>query len=227
MNLYIIVEGDRTELSVYPSWIKQLAPQLSRIDDAWDVTDNTYYLFSGGGIPHIFRHVVNAAIDINNINAQKSHGFDYLVVCLDTEENNRSSIEQRIQSELAASGVSLTNTQLVICEQQVCMETWFLGNRHIFKSNPQSEYYRRCIEYYNVSIENPELMGTNEPELNRAHFHHRYLKEMFKERHMLYAKNNTEEVQKDSYLKELILRYNETGHLSTFGHWYEFITSLK
>lgn len=227
MNLYIIVEGDKTELSVYPSWIAQLAPQLSRIEDAWEVADNNYYLFSGGGIPHIYSHIVHAVDDISGINAQKDHGFDYLLVCLDTEESNRAAIEQRIQSELAAAGVSLTDTQLVVCEQQVCMETWFLGNRHIFKSNPQSEYYRRCIEYYDVSTENPELMGTNEPELNRAHFHHRYLKEMFKERHMQYAKNNTTEVQKESYLKQLIARYTETGHLSTFGHWYEFITSLK
>ena len=67
MNLYIIVEGDKTELSVYPSWIMQLAPQLSRIDDAWEVADNNYYLFSGGGIPHIYSHVVHAVASAERV----------------------------------------------------------------------------------------------------------------------------------------------------------------
>lgn len=53
MNIYIIVEGERTETIVYPAWIIQLlAPKLKRIDDAWDVKGkrDCYYLFSAGGI---------------------------------------------------------------------------------------------------------------------------------------------------------------------------------
>ena len=227
MNLYVIVEGDKTELNVYPAWMSLLAPQLMRISDAWDVTENCYYLFSGGGIPHIFSHVQNAIADINSINAQKEHGYDYLVVCLDTEESSRQTILKRISDDMKAQKQTLRDTELVVCEQQVCMETWFLGNRMVFKDNPQSAAYRRCIQFFDVSRENPELMGSDDAELNRAQYHHMYLREMFKERHMMYSKNNTKEVESESYLKQLISRYEETGHLVTFGNWFEFISSLK
>lgn len=33
MNAYIIVEGDKTELKVYPEWLSILAPQMQRIED--------------------------------------------------------------------------------------------------------------------------------------------------------------------------------------------------
>ena len=227
MNLYIIVEGDKTELNVYPAWIKLLAPQLSRIYDAWDVTNNNYYLFSGGGIPHIYNHVLHAVVDINTINAGEKGRYDYLVVCLDTEESNRVAIEKCITDDMKANNLTLNRSQIVICEQQVCMESWFLGNRHVFKANPQSEAYLKYIQFYDVSQEDPELMGTDNPELNRAQFHYKYLKEMFKERHMIYFKNNTKEVEKEAYLNQLIERNKETGHLSTFGNWLRFITSFK
>ena len=37
MNLYIIVEGEQTEMKVYPEWLHLLAPQLERVDDAWGI----------------------------------------------------------------------------------------------------------------------------------------------------------------------------------------------
>ena len=82
MNLYIIVEGEQTEMKVYPEWLHLLAPQLERVDDAWGIkTDsNSYYLFSAGGIPSIFNHVSNAVADINEINASSDAKYDYLVV---------------------------------------------------------------------------------------------------------------------------------------------------
>lgn len=55
MNLYIVVEGEQTETKVYPAWLQILVPQLHRIDDAWNLSENSdsYYLFSAGGIPSI------------------------------------------------------------------------------------------------------------------------------------------------------------------------------
>ena len=47
MNLYMIVEGKKTETSVYPAWLSILAPHLMRVDDPRNITDNCYYLFSG------------------------------------------------------------------------------------------------------------------------------------------------------------------------------------
>lgn len=53
MNLYVIVEGKSTEPQVYSAWLQILAPHLTKIDDAWDVDENDYYLFSSNGIPSI------------------------------------------------------------------------------------------------------------------------------------------------------------------------------
>ena len=43
MNLYIIVEGRRTEKKVYPAWISYLIPKLSPINWAYQVNNNDYY----------------------------------------------------------------------------------------------------------------------------------------------------------------------------------------
>ena len=40
---------------------------------------------------------------------------------------------------------------------------------------------------------------------------------------MTYSKNNTIAVQQQAYLEKLIKRFEETGHITTFGSWYEFV----
>lgn len=117
-------------------------------------------------------------------------------------------------------------TELFIFEQQVSMETWFLGNRKVYHPQPQDPDYLKYQRYYNVSKENPEDMGEfDKSRYNRAGFHLKYLRKMLAERNMVYNKNNTKEVEKETYLRELIRRYEESGHLKTFGSWYEFVVT--
>lgn len=225
MNFYIIVEGEKTEMSVYPAWLSLLAPAYTRIANFDDVNENNYYIFCGGGIPSIYTHVTNAVLDINEINSKGGPHYDYLLVCLDTEGESRDYIMQQIEKQLKSEGVSLQNAELVVFEQKVCMETWFLGNQSVFKENPQNPEYLDFIRYYNVGRDNPEEMGNmNEKKFTTtARFHVRYLKRMLEERNMAYSKNNTEDVQQSSYLQQLIKRYEETEHIATFGSWYEFV----
>lgn len=225
MNFYIIVEGEKTEMSVYPAWLSLLAPAYTRIANFDDVNENNYYIFCGGGIPSIYTHVTNAVLDINEINSKDGPHYDYLLVCLDTEGENRDYIMQQIEKQLKSEGVSLQNAELVVFEQKVCMETWFLGNQSVFKENPQNPEYLDFIRYYNVGRDNPEEMGNmNEKKFTTtARFHVRYLKRMLEERNMAYSKNNTEDVQQSTYLQQLIKRYEETEHIATFGSWYEFV----
>lgn len=225
MNFYIIVEGEKTEMSVYPAWLSLLAPAYTRIANFDDVNENNYYIFCGGGIPSIYTHVTNAVLDINEINSKGGPHYDYLLVCLDTEGENRDYIMQQIEKQLKSEGVSLQNAELVVFEQKVCMETWFLGNQSVFKENPQNPEYLDFIRYYNVGRDNPEEMGNmNEKKFTTtARFHVRYLKRMLEERNMAYSKNNTEDVQQSTYLQQLIKRYEETEHIATFGSWYEFV----
>jgi hypothetical protein len=225
MNFYIVVKGDQTEMSVYPAWLSILAPAYTRIENAWDVGENNYYIFSANGIPSIYNHVANAVLDINSINGKRGSHYDYLLVCLDTEEESREYILQQIESELRKKGVALQNAELVVFEHKVCMETWFLGNQSVFKDNPQNAEYLNYIKYYNVGQDNPEEMGNMDANrfATTAKFHLKYLKRMLEERNMTYSKNNTKDVQQHAYLLQLIKRYEETGHIATFGSWYEFV----
>lgn len=225
MNFYIVVEGEQTEMSVYPAWLSILAPAYTRIENAWEVGENNYYIFSGGGIPSIYTHVKNAVLDINSINCKGGARYDYLLVCLDTEEESRDYIMGRINDKLQSNGVGLQDAELVVFEHKVCMETWFLGNQGVFKANPQNAEYLEYIKYYNVGRDNPEGMGNLDENrfATTARFHLRYLKMMLEERNMTYSKNNTVAVQQQVYLQQLISRFEDTGHIATFGSWYEFV----
>lgn len=225
MNFYIVVEGDQTEMSVYPAWLSILAPTYTRIENAWNVGENNYYIFSGGGIPSIYTHVKNAVLDINSINNKGESRYDYLLVCLDTEEETREYILGQINKELQSNNVALQDADLIVFEHKVSMETWFLGNQNVFKDNPQNAEYLEYIKYYNVGHDNPEEMGNMDENkfATTAKFHLRYLKRMLEERNMTYSKNNAIVVQQQAYLQQLISRYKITGHIATFGSWYDFV----
>lgn len=225
MNIYIIVEGKTTEPIVYTAWLNILVPQMSKIENAWEVAENNYYLFSSQGIPSIYKHVANAIVDINNINAGNKGKYDYLLVCLDTEEETREYIEEQISKAVNENGEELKDAKLLVFEQKVCMETWFLGNRKVFKANAQDDVLLSYISEYNVRDLNPENMNNLRPEhySTKAKFHQDYLKRMFRERNMRYSKSKPDEVCKELFLKQLISRYHDTNDIKTFGSWYEFI----
>lgn len=224
MNAYIVVEGEQTEMTVYPAWLSIIAPNMKRVLDARDLTDDSYYLFCGHGIPHIYQHVVNSVQDINAINSQGDKTYDYLMVCLDTENETREDIEHHLCEYMTKSGVLPQGFQIIIFEHKVCIETWFLGNRRLFKDNPNGAEMIKYLHHYNVKKLNPEEMVSIQPDRwNTVKFHLKYLKAMLAERNLKYDKNNAEVVCTRDYLDELIARYEQTSHLQTFGTWYEFV----
>ena len=222
MNLYMIVEGDRTETQVYPAWLGVLAPHMTRVDNPWNAVNNNYYLFSGSGIPSIYNHVANAVEDIINMDNIGIH-YDYLLICLDSEGIDIPIVEAEVYSKLEERNIKLKNTELVVCVHKVCMESWFLGNRKFFKNNPQDPRFLRYIGFYNVSSSNPEDMTSLDSELTYAQFHYEYLRLMFRERGITYSKKNPGEVMSSSYLDQLIKRTEQTGDLKTFRAWYDFV----
>lgn len=225
MNAYIIVEGDKTEMSVYPAWISIIAPNMHQIENIQDITSDSYYLFSGHGQPSIFQHISGAIEDINAINLASENKYDFLLVCVDTENETREYIQQQIDKYNQKENVILNEgCKLIVFEQKVCMETWFIGNRKVFRSNPSGDKMIQYLRYFNAKTNNPEEMGAyDEERYTKAQFHLRYLKEMLKERNLRYAKSDTSVVCAQSYLDEIIKRYEETSHLQTFGTWYEFV----
>lgn len=226
MNAYIIVEGDTTETKVYPEWLSILVPSLKRVRHIDDFATNNYYLFSGHGIPSIYTHICNAIEDINRINSEGGVVIDVLMICMDTEEETREDILRTLNEYIDARGIALNPPcRLEVFEHNVAMETWFLGNSILLRPNVQEPSLREFRNFYNVKEEDPELMPNIDSDrfATKAQFHHAYLKELFKENHMKYTKSNPKEVCRQSYLDRLIGRYRETGHIASFGRWYEYV----
>ncbi len=224
MNVYIVVEGEQTEMTVYPAWLSIIAPNMKRVLNAREINNDSYYLFCGHGIPSIYKHVINSVLDINEINSKGGYTYDYLIVCLDTENETREDIENSLGEYMAEAGVSPQGFQIKIFEHKVCMETWFLGNRRMFKDNPNGDNMIKYLHHFNVKLDNPEDMDSIDPDKwNVAKFHLKYLKAMLAERNLKYDKNKTEVVCSKDYLEELINRYEQMSHINTFGAWYEFV----
>jgi hypothetical protein len=152
MNLYVLVEGKRTEVKVYPAWLAILLPQVTRVKYQHQVVNNHYYLFSGQGYPALLNHLANTVEEVNRLAV-----FDYLVVCLDADEVSVAERKQEVLNFIYKNKIVLNlKTELVVIVQNKCIETWFLGNAKIFKRNPQSLELRNYVDFYNVAKQDPE-----------------------------------------------------------------------
>ena len=227
MNIYFLVEGRTTEPKVYPKFCDYFFDgKLERSRQLADVIDNNYYLLSANGYPQIFTSILKSSIeDINN------HGkIDRLIICIDSEEGDIQTREQELSKYLdnyRKDGVVLdTNCQLHLIVQHRCIETWFLGNKRVYKSNPSREDYRKYQNHYNVQENDPEHMSKH-PDFNtHADFHFDYLREMLKERSVNYTKKFPRDVAEPHYLKELIARASE-GDISSFRNFYDLCMEIK
>ena len=219
MNIYFLVEGDQTERKVYPIWLKYLVPRLVRVNCCDDVVKNHYYLACGGGFPSIIDvHLNNAVTDVNE------HGnFDYLILCLDVDDSTPEDLVQLIHKNFQENRIGLVSTQLVIIFQNKCFETWFLGNRKIFKRNPSNQQLRKYITHYNVLEDDPENMPkTDDFKGSTSYFHSDYFRLICRERNCRYSKEHPGLVTENSFLDELVARFQETKHVPSFGRFVLF-----
>lgn len=219
MNLYFLVEGKRTERKVYPMWLSILKPAMVKVNYAADANDNNYYLMSGEGYPSLLNHLENAIAEINEIGK-----YDYLILCVDAEETSVETRKKEILQYMKEKNSRLNKAELIIIVQNPCFETWFLGNRKMFKRNPQSFALNQYINFYDVRQQDPEEMPCYQ-EHTRAQFPHAYLREIFCERNITYSKQKPGPVGEESFLNELISRHSETGHISSFQEFINFIRS--
>jgi len=224
MNIYFLVEGRRTEKKVYPKWISILIPELSEINNAFLVDKNNFYIFSGNGYPSLLNnHLRNSIEEINSIDK-----FDYFVICLDADEVTVKERINEVKQFIKQEKINLNSkTNLEIFVQNRCIETWFLGNPKVYKRNPNSELLKEFTDFYNVSTNDPELMGKFEGFETHAVFHEVYLSEMLSERNIQYSKKNPRGVVEPKYLNELINRASTKNHIQTFKKFVDFCEEVK
>ncbi|HSO00008.1 MAG TPA: hypothetical protein VLS89_17060 [Candidatus Nanopelagicales bacterium] len=218
MNLYLLVEGDRTEPRVYREWIKLTFPHLTGVDRLSEVTADCYFIFRGGGYPSYIKRIKNALADI------AAHPrMDHFFVCVDSEERSCAERLAEVQGVIEQAEAEIRvrakhpRLQSHVIVQHCCLETWFLGHTRMMRRNPSSTRLVEMKRFYDVSVNDPELMGRPSGYLTRSDFHLEYLKEMLREQGKTYSKIHPGVVTESSYLDALRHRWGTTGHLSSLG----------
>jgi len=223
MNIYFLVEGKRTESKVYPKWLSHLLPDLSQVKTPDEANQKNYFLISGEGFPRLLdRQLRNSIEDVNS-----SGNYNYLVVCLDADEQTISERVQEVNNFILKEGLKLKNCQLEIIVQNRCIETWFLGNKRAFPRHPVDGEFIEYSRFYDVSLEDPELMGIFTGFNTHAQFHHRYLKKMLLEKNIRYTKVNPRGVVELDYINQLIRRTKQTQHLDSLKTFLDFCESIN
>lgn len=225
MAIYLLVEGRRTEPRVYSSWLSAVLPGFTRVYDLADVTSSTFYVFSGHGYPSYLEHVRAGLGD-----AMEQAVFNEFVVCVDAEEvtaqERAAEVCWVIDDELSnLGGREGFRTHVIV--QDCCFETWFLGNRRLSAPQPQTEKVRLLRQFYDVAALDPELMPAQPGFPLRAHFHLAYLKALFVDRRISYTKTKPGEVCKPGFLKRLLERRRDSGHLQSFGNLVDVLVSFR
>jgi len=210
VNLYLLVEGRRTEKKVYRTWIEHVFPHLRQVQRIEDIKSHHFLILAGYGYPSYLQRIPTALADI------EAHGhIDHFLICVDAEEDTVEAKKNEIQ-EIIRLGPYFHSCHVIV--HNCCMETWFLGNTKMRRRYPHSTRLRELIGFYDVSRQDPEQMGTPPKYEIRAQFHEEYLKEMFREQGLIYNKSRPAVVTESHYLKALVDRNTRTNHLQTFGH---------
>lgn len=218
MNLYVLVEGRRTEKKVYRAWLGYVFPHLQEVERIEDIRQNNFYLLAGHGYPSYKQRIVEA---FENINRQNN--IDHFFVCVDTEEESIAEKKAEIEAVIPKEQ-DFRNCHIIL--QHCCIETWFLGHRKMLKRNPDTEALRKCKNFYDVSKADPENMECLPGYTYRAHFHLDYLKAMLHERGLSYTKTRPGVVLEQSYFEALIERTTSMDHIRTFGKLIELWAAL-
>lgn len=228
MNLYFLVEGDVTERALYPKLIDYFFEEkLTQIRQVHQAVENNYFLLTGGGDSSIFTQVLKNAIeDINDIRA-----YNYLIFCIDAEENTiterRAELNEYITKYQKEGIVLPKNCQLELIVQNRCIETWFLGNKKVYKNNPSNPQLAAYQKFYNVALKDPELMPIFPNFDNHARFHVAYLKAMLAETNMRYSKKYVKDISEINYLEQLVQRGKQDQHIKSFMAFVHLCEKIK
>ena len=218
MNLVVLVEGAQTEPQVYTAWIALRAPALRPVGAIADLTTSGYVLVSGGGYPRYERAIAGLLEDMDDWPGRVNEFW----ICVDSDdepcEARRAEVEKAVEKHKRDRRLSTTNPLLRvrILIQHCCIETWFLGNDRLMASDPKPGPLADLKQFWDVSVADPEEMGTYRGYPTRANFHTAYLRAMLAEHRIRYTKSRPGVVLEPSYLEALEARCLRTGHVPSF-----------
>jgi len=224
MNVYFLVEGLRTEMAIYPSWIASLCPNLHRVEKVFAATRDSFFIFSGEGYPSILDNHLRAAVDDVN----RSGKYDYLVIVIDADELSVADRVDEIRTFVREEGIEMVpSCTLEIVVQNRCIETWLLGNRQVVRQNPTSSDLLEFKNFYDVRVADPEAMPCRTGFDLHAACHLKYLKTAFAERNITYSKRSPGNAATATYIQALKRRASSTGHLQSLQAFLSFCARVS
>lgn len=222
VKAYFVVEGEATELFVYPEWIKNLKPELTIFSDYDDFVsaESGIYFVSGYGYPNIFNEIANAVKNINKIN-----DVDCFCVILDADEDE-AEIREKAVKEVVLNEKMVSHTNLEVVVQNRCFETFLLGNQKCFSRQTTNAELIKLIQYYDVLNNDPELMGNYSQDFTHSQFHFKYAVTMLREKRVRYTKSSCGAVAEGSFYEALVQRIKSTTHLDSFRRINDILNKL-
>lgn len=221
MSLYVLVEGYRTEMLLYPAWIEILRPDLKRVRWPTDAQGLDYFLISGEGYPQLLNMIGNSILDINNNNS-----FTHFMIVVDAENDDEEHKRQLILDHIRDHYSDFDLSRVFVVVQVRTIETWLLANKRVVTRNPQDKILAEYLVHYNVSIHDPEFMPLHSYFDYHAQFHFDYLKRLFVEKHICYTKINPGAAKTKTYFNQLVNRSNQ-NHITSFKRFVDYMASLQ
>ncbi len=212
MNIYVFVEG-KTEMVVYPKWISHILPDFTQVKLPQDAQDNNYYIFGNMGYPGIFMKLEQTITD-----SEMMKKYDLVVVSIDSDGEDIEKRKEEAYEVCRKNNFPLEKIRVIV--QDICFETWCLGNQKIISNNSLWE----LRNFYDVRTDDPELMASpSDYKGSLADFHEEYLKQVFKEKSIFYKKGSKKLAQYIDvhYLEELRKRLENYGHIMSFEDFSE------
>lgn len=228
MNFYFLVEGKKTEMYFYPILMKWIDPKYRVVKSLDDICDNTFYMFSGLGYPNIYNKVESALKDIESINIKSKHThihIDMLFVVIDADRYGSYQVAAKAfkdRMKKYSDNIKSAKVKVIPVIQQQCIESLFLGNPNIIPNSVRGSL-KEYVDYYNVSIQDHELMLSNCEKTN-GQYAFSYLQEAAKQNGAEYSKSNLSFVSSDEYIQAICNRCSETNQLQSFKI---FIDTIK
>lgn len=209
-NLYIVVEGEKTEPAIYRAWLPYLFSGITEVKQPNQAIRNHFYLVEGNGYPSYEARIEDAIKDLRDM-----PNFDALVVAVDAEDLT-------FQERINALNQAAQNCPVEFCPvvADCCIETWFLGRRKMIGDDP-GPALQKYLEFYDVRDRDPERMPMDPgaKRRTRAQYHQDYFCQVFK--HKLRRNYNKSaphpEICEHHYWLDLQRRAEDTGHLQSFA----------
>ncbi len=210
MNIYLVVEGKRSEPKIYRQWIRYINPEYTIIDYFQDVKENNVYILTGGGYPSYFDRIKAGANDVS-----KHPLYDMLVIAIDSEN---MSYEEKRNEIIKETKLDSYKIEYKIIIQHFCLETWGLGNQSIVPRSSTADQIRKYRNIFDVLTSDPELLPPLNEDVNRAQFAEKYLKALLAETSpkLRYSKRNPSALLQEDYFDKIRSRFYDTGHIKSF-----------